>query len=292
MSASHDSLRDDFEVSCEELDVLVRVANDQPGVLGSRMTGGGFGGCTVTLVRKQAINAVIERMRSEYGRRCAGQEASFYVCAPSQGARLLDARILRGENEWMNSCDFLRISVKMEDATFARGRRSGSINIINHTNQQYIGACLCRRCFSIFQVSARESPAREKFYKCTKASSVWGSTTFAQNTTQCTIRYIIYISYDGNRSSRRAKILSKSIGWQSIDNISFDSMQSTQRYEYDRCGFLAPSFIDFHKDGYIIKCMIKYNSPTDCEGFVRLWQQSLGFSITFLLWYIVTKIHP
>lgn len=97
MNASHCSLRDDFEVSCTELDVLMTVANEQSGVLGSRMTGGGFGGCTVTLVRKQAVSTVIERMRSEYSRRCGGQEASFYVCEPSQGARLLSADVFVGK---------------------------------------------------------------------------------------------------------------------------------------------------------------------------------------------------
>lgn len=96
MSASHASLRDDFEVSCGELDALVTAANGcgPTAVLGSRMTGGGFGGCTVTLVRKPAVAAVIARMQSEYGRRCGGQLASFYVCEPSQGARLLAASAL------------------------------------------------------------------------------------------------------------------------------------------------------------------------------------------------------
>jgi len=50
MAASHRSLRDDYEVSCRELDVMVEIAASQPGVIGSRMTGGGFGGCTVNLV--------------------------------------------------------------------------------------------------------------------------------------------------------------------------------------------------------------------------------------------------
>lgn len=93
MTASHASLRDDFEVSCPELDVLVAAANacNVGLVLGARMTGGGFGGCTVTLVRKAAVPAVIEHMTGEYARRCGGQVASFYVCEPSQGARLLAA---------------------------------------------------------------------------------------------------------------------------------------------------------------------------------------------------------
>ena len=60
MNASHVSLRDDFEVSCKELDILAELAWQQPGVLGSRMTGAGFGGCTVSLVAKDAVESFIE----------------------------------------------------------------------------------------------------------------------------------------------------------------------------------------------------------------------------------------
>ncbi|MGB0222034.1 MAG: galactokinase [Luminiphilus sp.] len=58
MTASHNSLRDDFEVSCDELDCLVDIANCTEGVLGSRMTGAGFGGCTVTLIHMDAIETL------------------------------------------------------------------------------------------------------------------------------------------------------------------------------------------------------------------------------------------
>ena len=58
MTASHNSLRDDFEVSCDELDCLVDIANCTEGVLGSRMTGAGFGGCTVTLTHKDALETL------------------------------------------------------------------------------------------------------------------------------------------------------------------------------------------------------------------------------------------
>ena len=75
-------LRDDFEVSCPELDVLVEAALAVPGVFGSRMTGGGFGGCTVTLLREEAVNTVVERIRAEYK-----GTPTFYVCSPSDGAR-------------------------------------------------------------------------------------------------------------------------------------------------------------------------------------------------------------
>ena len=71
MNASHDSLRDDYEVSCRELDLLVEIAQGVPGVYGSRMTGGGFGGCTVTLCRAAAVaplrQALVERYRAATG---------------------------------------------------------------------------------------------------------------------------------------------------------------------------------------------------------------------------------
>ncbi|MGA7120718.1 MAG: galactokinase [Polyangiaceae bacterium] len=91
---SHSSLRDDFEVSCAELDVLVDVARDlgEPGgVYGSRMTGGGFGGCTVTLVRSEQVEAVSEKLRREYERRC-GRTLDTFVSRPVRGVRALEAK--------------------------------------------------------------------------------------------------------------------------------------------------------------------------------------------------------
>jgi len=84
MIESHNSLRDDFEVSCAELDTLVVLACSVEGVYGSRMTGGGFGGCTVTLVKKEAVEAVKAHIQAKY----AGTP-QFYICKPSEGARIL-----------------------------------------------------------------------------------------------------------------------------------------------------------------------------------------------------------
>jgi len=84
MNQSHDSLRDDFEVSCPELDELVTLARRCTGVYGSRMTGGGFGGCTVTLLKKDNVNDVVEFINSNYS-----GKATFYVTSPSAGARRL-----------------------------------------------------------------------------------------------------------------------------------------------------------------------------------------------------------
>ena len=91
MVESHNSLRDDFEVSCEELDVLVELAmaiGPAGGVIGSRMTGGGFGGCTVSLVRTSAIDAVTQELAAGYQKR-TGIEASIFASRPAAGARIL-----------------------------------------------------------------------------------------------------------------------------------------------------------------------------------------------------------
>ena len=61
MNASHVSLRDDYETSCPEVDVLVDEAWKIPGVIGSRITGGGFGGCTVSIVKDEAIDQFMKR---------------------------------------------------------------------------------------------------------------------------------------------------------------------------------------------------------------------------------------
>lgn len=63
MNESHDSLRDNFEVSCPELDELVNIARKNPSVYGSRMTGGGFGGCTVTLVKAPDCDQLCEEIK-------------------------------------------------------------------------------------------------------------------------------------------------------------------------------------------------------------------------------------
>lgn len=78
MNASHVSLRDDYAVSCEEIDVLVEEAWKIDGVIGSRITGGGFGGCTVSIVKNDAVEAFKERLADAYRQRM-GKEAAFYL---------------------------------------------------------------------------------------------------------------------------------------------------------------------------------------------------------------------
>src|SRR5687768_8011505 len=89
MNASHDSLRDDYQVSCKELDVMVSLAREVDGVYGSRMTGAGFGGCTVSLVSDSAVASFDEYVGRKY-RESTGLQATFYVCRASDGARRVD----------------------------------------------------------------------------------------------------------------------------------------------------------------------------------------------------------
>ena len=88
MNASHVSLRDDYEVTGKELDTLVEAAWEQDGVLGSRMTGAGFGGCTVSIVKERAVDRFISRVGEVY-RNVIGYGADFYVVEPGDGARRL-----------------------------------------------------------------------------------------------------------------------------------------------------------------------------------------------------------
>jgi galactokinase len=85
MNDSHRSLRDEYEVSSKELDTLVEIARQQRGVLGARMTGAGFGGCTVNLVEDQHAEAFAEAIKKGY-QEALGLKAEVYVCRASDGA--------------------------------------------------------------------------------------------------------------------------------------------------------------------------------------------------------------
>jgi len=87
MDASHASLRDDFQVSCPEVDLLVDLVRRTPGVLGSRITGGGFGGCTVNLVERQALPHLREAVLPEYQRR-TGRVPRLFVSTAADGAEV------------------------------------------------------------------------------------------------------------------------------------------------------------------------------------------------------------
>jgi galactokinase len=85
MGESHRSLRDDYEVSCAELDLLVELASQVEGVYGSRMTGGGFGGCTVNLVDAVSVDLFKQSVATGYAK-ATGREPEIYVCTAAQGA--------------------------------------------------------------------------------------------------------------------------------------------------------------------------------------------------------------
>lgn len=89
MNQSHISLRDNYGVSCEEIDILVDLAWKIPGVLGSRITGGGFGGCTVSIVKDESIDTFIETIGKTYLEK-VGHEAEFYTVDIGDGASRLD----------------------------------------------------------------------------------------------------------------------------------------------------------------------------------------------------------
>lgn len=88
MNASHESLKNDYEVSCEEIDILVDLAWEIPGVIGSRITGGGFGGCTVSIVKNDAVDTFIEKVGNGYKEQ-TGNTAEFYVVEVGDGAHRL-----------------------------------------------------------------------------------------------------------------------------------------------------------------------------------------------------------
>lgn len=89
MRESHISLRDDYEVSCKELDLMVELASDVEGVFGARMTGGGFGGCTINLVRSESVESFKQSVASEYPK-ATGREPEIYVCTAAQGAERIE----------------------------------------------------------------------------------------------------------------------------------------------------------------------------------------------------------
>ena len=84
--ASHNSLRDDYEVTGIELDTLVDVASKQPGCIGARMTGAGFGGCAIALVHKDCTEDFIKNVQAGYSK-VVGYEGGFFACSSGDGVR-------------------------------------------------------------------------------------------------------------------------------------------------------------------------------------------------------------
>ena len=90
MNDSHVSMRDDYAITCPEVDTLVAIAQAQPGVLGARMTGGGFGGCVVSLVEAAAVDAFMTSVRAAYAK-ATGHDSTIFACSPQQGVGHLSA---------------------------------------------------------------------------------------------------------------------------------------------------------------------------------------------------------
>jgi galactokinase len=88
MYESHASLRDDYAVSCPELDSLVEIARGVPGVFGARMTGGGFGGCIVALTKSSAVAALTKQLETEYPLR-HGKQPTIFATTATQGAHVV-----------------------------------------------------------------------------------------------------------------------------------------------------------------------------------------------------------
>ena len=91
MIESHRSLKDDYEVSCAGLDLLVDLALKQQGVLGARMTGAGFGGCTVNLIEKNYINCFKKNIKNEY-KKNTGINPDIYITLPAEGAKIWELK--------------------------------------------------------------------------------------------------------------------------------------------------------------------------------------------------------
>ena len=89
MIESHQSLKVDYEVSCAELDLLVDLAIKQEGVLGARMTGAGFGGCTVNLLKRDYVNTFKKRIKKEY-KKITGINPDIYLTSPAEGAKVIE----------------------------------------------------------------------------------------------------------------------------------------------------------------------------------------------------------
>jgi galactokinase len=89
MFATHDGLSKEYEVSCKELDFLVDFVRDNPAVLGARMMGGGFGGCTINLVKEEAIDGLIEEISKAYKENMQ-LELTAYVAETENGTSIVN----------------------------------------------------------------------------------------------------------------------------------------------------------------------------------------------------------
>ena len=88
MFQTHDGLSKEYEVSCEELDFLVDAVRNNPGVVGARMMGGGFGGCTINIVREESIESLVKELGQRYQKEM-GKELTVYIAQVEDGTSLV-----------------------------------------------------------------------------------------------------------------------------------------------------------------------------------------------------------
>ncbi|KAG8466317.1 hypothetical protein KFE25_002073 [Diacronema lutheri] len=122
MVESHQSLRDDYDVSTDELDALVEIATRVDGVYGARMTGGGFGGCTVTLVRAERAAELIATLEAEYERR-VGKAPTCFVTKPAHGATGRWSAFAVAREHWLSSAVAIA-ALAFACSALARARRA------------------------------------------------------------------------------------------------------------------------------------------------------------------------
>jgi len=109
MTRSHASLQEDYDVSCDELDLLVELALEVPGVFGSRMTGGGFGGCTITLVERDSVRTLEMHLKKKYFEK-TGKKCVCYDAVPSEGAGEFAESATIGHGGWLEDVNLLTVS--------------------------------------------------------------------------------------------------------------------------------------------------------------------------------------
>lgn len=88
MFATHEGLSKEYEVSCKELDYLVSYVKNNPGVIGARMMGGGFGGCTINIIQKDAVEGLVSKLTEAYFKNM-GRELKYYLVSIEDGTTLI-----------------------------------------------------------------------------------------------------------------------------------------------------------------------------------------------------------
>lgn len=155
MNASHDSLRDLYEVTGTELDTMVEEARKIPGTLGSRMTGAGFGGCTVSLVKEEEVDHFIETVGRNYERR-TGLRPEFYVAEAGQGAGRVDEPIALLVEELL--CFALdRQLIEREDVVYTRNQLLDLLHL-NSPYDEMEGVLPCREAFQRMREQVGDEP--------------------------------------------------------------------------------------------------------------------------------------